>query len=352
MIPSENTAAPAAAPAAPRTMAGKPVFNIPAKSVINFKSGFVHKLLCDGPTFSTGSACVYKCAFCYVPDMMEKSPHWAGTKGKPEAGIREQSGGAKFENVVIRRAGALKVLRDQLTTRGKPRFPDPDDKRVIYSSSLVDVAANLELVAETVEACKIILELTHWHIRLLSKSTFLPRVADGIPEEHAQRMIYGVSTGTLHDKLALAFEQGTPKPSMRIKSLHELQDRGLRTYGMLCPSLPIPDGGQNEYNEMCRQLAAAIRPEKCEHVWAECINVRGESMTRTRDALNAAGFPASALAIEDVSTDKQAWEEYSRRTFLGHASHIPDNKLRFLQYVTKETRPWWNQHKAAGAVLL
>ncbi len=314
----------------------KPVYEIPAKSVINFKSGFGHKLLCDGLTFSTGSACAYSCSFCYVPDMMEKSPHLRGIT-------------AKHEDIVIRRHGALQVLRDQLTTRGQPRFPDAADKRVIYSSPLVDVAANLELVKETIEACLIILELTHWDIRLLSKSNLLPRVADGIPEKWAQRMIYGVSTGTLDDGLAKAFEQGTPLVSKRLESLWRLQDRGLRTYGMLCPSLPLPDGN---YFSMANDMAHAIRVDKCEHVWAEVINVRGESMTRTVTALREAGYEAHAEALQRVSTDKEEWERYSRETFLGHAWYISDAKLRFLQYKTAANKAWWSQYVGEGAVLL
>ena len=64
---------PGATPA-PRleTMNGKRVFTVPAKSVLNLESGFAHKLLCDGPTFSAGSACVYKCVYCYVPAIMRK----------------------------------------------------------------------------------------------------------------------------------------------------------------------------------------------------------------------------------------------------------------------------------------
>jgi hypothetical protein len=48
------------------TMNGKHVYHVPAKSIINFDSGFGHKVLCDGLTFSTGSACAYSCTFCYV----------------------------------------------------------------------------------------------------------------------------------------------------------------------------------------------------------------------------------------------------------------------------------------------
>src|SRR5436190_17847327 len=60
----------------------------------------------------------------------------------------------------------------------------------------------MDLVRETIEACKLILELTHWQIRLLSKSNLLPIIARELPRD---RIIYGVSTGTLDDKLT-----GTP----------------------------------------------------------------------------------------------------------------------------------------------
>src|SRR5947208_2637146 len=53
------------------------------------------------------------------------------------------------------------------------------------------------------------------------------------------RMIFGVSTGTFDDRLAAAFEEGTPLVSKRINSLHVLQDNGFRTYAMVCPSLPF-----------------------------------------------------------------------------------------------------------------
>lgn len=39
------------------TMNAKPVIEIAARTIINFKSAFKEKLLCDGPTFSTGTAC-------------------------------------------------------------------------------------------------------------------------------------------------------------------------------------------------------------------------------------------------------------------------------------------------------
>jgi DNA repair photolyase len=348
------------------TMNGKPVLVRPAKTVLNMDSKFREKLLCDGPTFSLGDACAYSCSFCYVPDMMRKAsyvPH-----DQPH------------ESVVIRRQDALGILYKQLTVENKrlgyhtPKYNNHLDNRVVYSSPLVDCAANMELVRETVLACKMILCLTHWHIRLLSKSNLLPKVAELLikaasegendtnarfsrpftEEDVKNRLIFGVSTGTLDDAQAAAFEQGCPKVSKRLESLHWLQDSGFRTFGMICPSLPQRENWQ----EWSAALMEAIRAPKCEHVWAEVINVRGESMTRTCKALHEAGYEWQAAELARVSADPEAWEAYARATFLAHACRtdlLDDQgrtKLRFLQYVTPKTLDWWSQHQTHGAILL
>ena len=331
------------------TMNGKPVFSVPSKTVINFDSGFSHKLLCDGPTFSTGMACAYSCSFCYVPDMMRKMVPWLEQHGADGA----------HEDIVVRRLNALGIMRQQLTDRnGSPKFNGPEQQgRVIYASPSVDVAANMELVRETVEACALILQLTRWDIRLLSKSTLLPQVAEGLDAhpiagklKPRSRVIYGVSTGTLNDPLAKAFEAGTPLVSKRIASLHKLQDAGHRTYGMLCPSLPQAG---DDYSSMAREMRDAIRPDKCEHVWGEVINVRGESMTRTVDALRGGGFTDNASALLAVSGDGARWEAYARATFESHVSagYAP-GQFRFLQYVNASNREWWKARENIGAILL
>jgi DNA repair photolyase len=315
------------------TMNGKPVYEITAKTVLNMNSAFSHKLLCDGPTFSTGSACAYSCSFCYVPDLMARSPH--------------RISGQRHEDVVIRRKSAVETLRDQLTKpNGSPRYLDSHDTRVVYSSPLVDVAANMDLVRETIEACRVILELTNWQIRLLSKSNLLPKIAEALASDR-DRMIYGVSTGTLDDGIARAFEQGAPLVSKRISSLHWLQDNGYRTYGMVCPSLP-----HRGYRKFAEDMLTALRADRCEHVWGEVINVRGESMVRTVKALSDAGFKDSADLLTQVSTDKAKWESYARKTFEAFSDLIPLGKYRFLQYTVKATEDWWRSNIDRGAVLL
>ena len=318
----------------------KPVIFAPQGNILNMESGFKEKELCDGPTFSASISCAFSCSFCFVGPQLARHPVL----------IEAKRNGLAHEDVVVRRTNAIQSLKDALlTTKGTPRFSDPNDRRVIYSSPLADVAGNMELVRETIEACLLILELTSWQIRLLSKSNLLPYVAAGIPPQHKSRMIFGVSTGTLNDSLARAFEEGTPLVSRRIDSIHELQDDGWRTFGMVCPSLPMSG---NDYREFATEMAITLRVDRMEKYWAEAINVRGESMTRTRDALSAAGFKAVAGLVETISADRPSWEAYARSTFEAHAAVIPAEKLRFLQYVTAETAPWWAVQIPRGAVLL
>jgi hypothetical protein len=72
-----------------------------------------------------------------------------------------------------------------------------------------------------------------------AKSNLLTLIAKAL-QEYKNRIIYGFSTGTPDDQLAAAFEQGTAKVSKRIAALHQLQDEGYRTYGMICPHFHIP----------------------------------------------------------------------------------------------------------------
>lgn len=213
------------------------------------------------------------------------------------------------------------------------------------------MASNIELLRETAALCNIILENTSWQIRLLSKSSLLHRLFKDnlIPAKHRHRIILRFSTGTLDDDVARAIETGTARVSKRLESLHWLQNEGYRTFGMICPSLP-----QDDYNRYSGDICEAIRVDRCEHVWAEVINLRGRSLVRTLAALHRSGLVKQAEALSMVmgSGNQAAWEQYARDTFLAHTHHVPASKLRFLQYVNDDTAGWWANHRQAGAVLL
>ena len=300
---------------------GKPVFRVPTRKVITTKSAFVHKGLCDGPTFTLGLSCYFSCLFCCVASLLSRNASVLR--------ITKETGLA-FDQIAIERDNPLPVLRRELIGRnGLPKFGDPEDRRVIFASPLVDVAANLPAAQATVAACRIILANTHWQIRLLSKSALLRTVAEGLVE-YKDRVIYGVSTGTFNDQLARSFELRASGPSARLRTLHWLQDNGYRTFAMICPILP-----QADYLDFAAEAVRKVRVDRCENVRAEILNVRGRSLGDTCAGLRAGGFEAEALRLERVSgpQNKSAWESYARATFEALSAVVPSEKLRFLQYV-------------------
>lgn len=317
---------------------GKPVFSIPTTKIISLQSAFEHKKLSDGPTFTCGFACGFSCTFCYVENQLGRNP--SVLRITKETGL-------SFNQIAIEREGVLPALRRELINRkGLPKYSDLHDQRVVFASPLVDVAANVSTAQQTIKACKIILTLTNWQIRLLSKSALLRLVAEGLAE-YKDRVVYGVSTGTFKDQLAISFELHASSPTARLRALHWLQDEGFRTFGMICPSLP-----QESYDDFAENAAAAIRVDRLEHVWAEVINVRGKSLKQTSGALRRGGFNSEADRLEQVSGDKAAWEDYARKTFLAHVKVIPAGKFRFLQYVQRGQANWWRQQVSKGAILL
>ena len=231
---------------------GKPVYLVDTHPV-NHDSGFLEKRLCDGPTFTAGTACGYSCQYCYVESQVRLQ--------KPTKDALKLSG-RPFNEIVIRRAGVLPRLaedliqakreKDQLPSAKSlippasakkwglkskwlkdrvPRYKGTEWKgKVIYGSPLVDIAATKELALETVEMCDMILRLTDLDIRLLSKSPLLATVvvkelAERFPDTKngaKARLILGFSTGTLDDGVASAIERPIPLPSARLKALHGL----------------------------------------------------------------------------------------------------------------------------------
>ena len=317
---------------------GKPVYTVETR-ILNPDSLFREKGLCDGPTFSPGSACVYSCRYCYVEAMMNRG-------GSAVSDTLEKTG-TRFQDVVIRRNQPMERLRAELRdTRGQLRYKE--DTGTVYASPAVDVAATVELARETTDLCLEILESTGWTIRLLSKSPLLKQIAAAIPARWKRRVIYSLSTGTLDEALAKAIEPDAPPPAKRLETLKELQQEGFRTFAMLCPILP------QDPVAYAKEAAERIDFDACEHVWAEVLNRRGASMQRTAQALEEAGLTHWAQRLHRVfgKSSTPAWEAYGRDTFNALADVVPAGKLRFLQYVTRASRGFWTAQEERGAILL
>ena len=128
-------------------------------------------------------------------------------------------------------------------------------------------------------ALELVFERTRFRVRVLTKNASV-----GGKEwlelfiKHRNRVVVGLSIGTLDDVWAKKMEVDTSPPSARIHALHRLQDAGVPTFGMLCPIFPeVMEGDRLE------RLVEATRPPLVEHLSAEPFNDRSNWMN-VRDA--------------------------------------------------------------------
>lgn len=116
-----------------------------------------------------------------------------------------------------------------------------------------------------------VLRRTGFRIRVLTKSAIVGTDKwIKFFDRWSGRFVVGLSIGTLDDAWARCVEVGTSSPTARRRAHRRLQDEGVPTFGMLCPVFPdaLDNGG-------VERLVEAIRPERCETVWSEPYNDRG-----------------------------------------------------------------------------
>lgn len=312
---------------------------VPSGTVLNTGSGFIHKDLCEAGTITGGSACLYGCTYCSVGASMFRSPQ---TRILRLLGI-------EHGDAFLRRLDPAATLLAQLTKKdGTPRYLVPEDRRVVIISPIVDPLANEALLDETLELILLVFKYTNWDVRILTKSMLIKKLANRIPQEYRQRMIYGLSIGILDDPLAQVVERMTSAPTARLDAYAQLKRQGLRTYSMHCPILP-----QADYTAYVQQLASKTNWETDEHIWAEALNQRGDSNIKTIAALANAGFHEQANLLKETTESQAAWEfGYNRPLFQALAAACPPGKLRYLVYASDQDRDYWLGQRGRGAVVL
>lgn len=318
---------------------GKRVLYAASNTVLSLDSGFNHKGgLATRGTVNAQIACSFSCEYCSTAAVMWRNRQYDI--------IRLLN--LDPRNVLLRRLNPSDTLRRQLTDEhGLPRFKSPDDDGIVEISSLVDCLANNQAFAETVELVQLLLDLTNWRIRILTKSALLKKFARRFAA-YKDRLLLGLSIGIPDDDIAGVVERGTSRPSTRLRIHRELLAEGYQMFGMPSPVLPVTD-----YRALAERIAEQIDPDRLEAVWAEVINRRGDSIVRTIAALRRGGFISEADRLAHVNRSEITWElEYNRAAFLGFREIIPPHKLRYLTYTTDDTADWWQQHASDGAVLL
>lgn len=183
----------------------------------------------------------------------------------------------------------------------------------------------------TKAALELLLDRTSFRIRVLTKNAVVG--SDSWIEffqKHHDRFVVGLSCGTVDDDWANRIEVGASSPSARLAALRSLQDAGVSTYGMMCPIFPdvLGEGKLNA-------LIDAIRPDKCEHVWAEPYNDR-QNWEVVRDGYvpGSPGWDWMTRCFEE--NEPGAWSEYATKLYkrlrLRSEAEGWLPKLRFLLY--------------------
>jgi len=272
----------------------KKEFYYNGKTGIALTRAFEKKLLAKY-SVNIGSICHFACSFCYGPTVTSKQ--------KVIQDILSQ--GYNIEDVSCYRYSdnVLECISRDL------RKIKPDDTGYVFFCTTCDPCATLEHADITVQAIKLIMQGSNLQVRVLSKSTNITYVAKSL-FEYKNRIVYSLSTGTTSSDISKAIEGGVSDISERVDALQWLQKKGFRTFGMICPVLP------SEVDKIA-QLLDQVRPEHCEGIWAEAINIRGKSLINTYSKLMAAGLHDQATELQRVMGDQTAWIEYSKRLFLG-----------------------------------
>ncbi len=165
----------------------------------------------------------------------------------------------------------LTKLEAQVTQRRAKKGAPWGTGETLVFSMLTDGFSPVLVGNGTTEAAlRLVLEHTGFRIRVLTKNAVV-----GTDRwvrfflDHPGRFVVGLSCGTRDDEWASLVEQGTSSPRARLAALRTLQDAGVPTFGMLCPIFPDVVSGDD-----LDILLGAIRPERCETVWAEPFNDR------------------------------------------------------------------------------
>ena len=297
----------------------KLAFTYEGKTGIAETKAFQKKELADFAC-NLGSICPFGCTFCYVPTVTLKQ--------KYVQNILKQ--GYQWDEVSLYRTkdNLLRCIERDLKKIGR------DDNRMVIFCTTCDPCPTEKDADITTSAIRLIMESSNLQVRVLSKSILILEIAKAL-DKFKDRIVYGLSTGTFRDEISACIEGNTSSIRERIEMVKVLQESGYRTYGMLCPILP----SEMPYLD---KLVDAIEPGKCEHIWAEAINLRGKSLVRTRDKLKSCGLDGDAHSLEQVMGNKENWRNYSKELFLNVRAELEkrgaSDKLRYLQYVTGEPK--------------
>ena len=274
---------------------------------------FEKKWLCSFGV-NTGLICGHACTYCSTGTMVRTHE------------IFKKLGLNPFEKAyaIVDPETPTRVARDARRKR---------KRGLVQLCTIVDAwspeAQKYDLGRRCLEA---ILSQPGWTIRILTKNAAVRKDFDLI-EKHKDRVLLSLSITATPDKgdiMSVVEPYASPNHD-RIAVLREAYERGLRTYGMLCPLLPAIADSAYQIEELV-DVAVAYRAEE---IFVEPVNPRGRGLILTQEALEDNGYYNEAAAIKSIRNEKN-WSHY--------VLHLVDSaqgavrkrhrtdKLRFLLY--------------------
>jgi DNA repair photolyase len=252
------------------------------------------------------------------------------------------------DHLVIAYSGVVAALERELDSCSRK----PGNGLTLVYSQLTDGFSPVLLRTETTRRIlELLLEKTCYRIRILTKSAIVGRPSwVRFFADHADRFVVGLSTGTLDSRFAGRMEGLTSRPESRLEALRNLQDAGVPTFGMLCPVFPqVLDSDELE------RLVDGIRPELCEHVWAEPFNER-HNWKHVRDVYSPESTYWNWMTRVFGDGDNVLWSRYATDLYTRlHKKAVEEGwseKLRYLLYEDNISKEDSTKFRGLDGVLL
>ena len=289
--------------------------------------GFAKKQIADYKLDICG-LCQFGCVYC-----SSNHGNYLRIRRKPFATLTEKQTGTRTlpadnPDLMFAWREILENMERQL--RGKPETWG-EGQTLVFSMLTDGFSPHLVTSGVTESALRLVLEKTRFRIRVLTKNAIVGSNRwIKLFQKWPDRFVVGLSAGTLDNDWARLIERKTSLPTARIRALNNLQEAGVPTFGMLCPT--FPHALEDDHLE---RLVEQICPELVEHVWAEPFNDRDNWM-HVRDCLPAGHRDRKFL--NDVYEDRAtpAWSNYAAELYRRLRARADRDgwldKLRYLLY--------------------
>jgi len=299
----------------------------PLKSLIKPSPGFEKKKLSEFK-LDLMALCMFACIYC--------SSNWGNylrINRERFADLTEQQLGERIypgedPDLTFVWPDVIAQLENELAGK-RPGF---GAGKTLVVSMLTDAFSPLLIKDGTTRrALELLVEHTEFRIRILTKNAVVGnRNWIEFFTQHRDRFVVGLSTGTVDDEWAKRVEIGTSLPSARLRALRNLQDAGIATYAMLCPTFP-----DMLIDDKLDELIDAVRPQFIENFWAEPYNDR-KNWRVVRDSYPKDSEAYTWLTEVYEQRSVEQWSRYATDLHLRIRQRAEDEgwlgKLRYLLY--------------------